>query len=49
MERMSLIDNNLNDIINRHIYEGIDEAYKEATKKTNKAVYEMAEKQGVSI
>lgn len=49
MDRMSLVDNNLHDIINRHIYEGIDEAYKDVTKQANKAVYEMAEKQGVSI
>lgn len=49
MERQSLVYKNLRDIANKHIYEGIDEAYKGAMKQANKAVYEMAEKQGVSI
>lgn len=49
MERLSLVDKNLHEIIRTNLYESIDEAYKDVTKQANKAVYEMAEKQGVSI
>lgn len=39
----------VHDIIERSIYDGIYESIKDATSQVNKAVYEMAEKQGCSI